>query len=238
MARYRSKQKLRYKHKKGIRRRHKRHVKRGTIVQKQLLVSDRQFVKLSYQDVTTPTLTGTVSSNSNQYILNGLYDFNTAVASTSIPGYAEWITMYNNYRVHYVKLQYECVNDTDNGGNGYPIYMWAQFTPTAPTYSTWTGLMEMAGNRYFKYKALSCKGGLDKGKISMSCNLGQLLGNKIEYNTSEFYAGQSGSNPSRAMYGDVGIATLDGTSAVNLSAYIKVRFVLYCEFYNRRTLTA
>lgn len=225
-------------------RQRRRRMARNTTLQKQgLIVSDRQFVKLSYIDVTTPVLSGTVSHDNNLYYVNGLYDVNSAVASTSVPGYAEWISMYANYRVHGVKLIYECVNYTGVASGlitgEFPIYMFSYISPQIAPASTWTTFMELQGNRYFKSKVLSIPGGgHDRGVIKQYVSLPALIGDKRQYLSDDIYTGANGTNPTATIPCFCGILSMDGTSSNLLTAYVKVRFVFYCEFFNRKTLFA
>lgn len=99
---YRKKQ---YK-RKQYRRKHKQYRKkkyassRQTTFQRQLIVSDRTFVKLKYMDITTPTFASGATTRYNTYYGNGAWDVNAALANTAMPGLAEWASFYNRYRVH------------------------------------------------------------------------------------------------------------------------------------------
>jgi hypothetical protein len=216
--------------------------------QKGLIVSDRQMVTMSYVDTTTQELSillGSAISQTNIYNLNGLYDVNQAIASTSMPGFREWGLFYRHYRVKGVKISCDVLSETNSAAIG--VIMHAQPPNAAvPLFTNWLAIREFEANHWTKQCTISSfDGGAAKSHLEMYVDLGTLHGNKLSYETDSVFVGDfpspglSGSNPTSIPLLYIVAYKMDGQAATaNFNAAVlDLRFKFYVECYDRIDLT-
>lgn len=216
-------------------------------LQKQLIIDDRQLVTLKYVDTSTMLMSIPIASalsQINTYSLNGLYDVNTALASTAIPGFIEWGTFYRHYRVRAVKIT--CLAVAENAGANCGIIMHAQ-APDAnvPLFSSWTSIREMESNPYTRNAIVGNTNMNVTQKMSMYIDLGKLNGNRLNYETDTDFAGNmqtvvsSGTNPARQPVLKIIAFKTDGAlaGAAFNAAVIDLQIKFYTELYDRLDLT-
>lgn len=221
----------------------KRHVKRrfhrrGNVVkEKGLIIANETLAKLRYVDTTSPTLTMTAAVNTNVtnvFYCNGLYDVNSAIGSTAIPGFAEWMTFYQNYRVMWCRFDCYFVNTT-----AQPVICGIHIPPVSNTSSpaNWTQFMELQGNKNTKMITLSSNGGQDRGKISVYCYLPSLFGDKNTYKADDNFLGSATSNPPSIIRSYVFAITSSGNApAANSVVNVNTRIKFGVRFMNRKLL--
>lgn len=110
-------------------------------------------VMLSFQ--VNKTITNAAGTTAMvRYTVNGAYDVDPVLGSTSTPGFAEWATLYTYYRV--VKSGYKieiCNNEA------FPVRVYSLFQNTDPGT---VGNLQFPGNPLAKSFLLSAKGGQDR----------------------------------------------------------------------------
>lgn len=242
MPRFRNRKKFNRRLKKHRRRRvfRRRHMKKGDNFQRQLLIADRSFVKLRYIETTTPFMGGAAVTNETFFIynLNSAFDLNASLGNTATPGFSEWGNFYKRYRVHAVKVVFECVN-----ANNFGTYMFVHLQPSsAPSgFGTFATLREFEGNRYSKFRLLSESGAMNKGKLTIFARLAHLFGGRITYLADNDYTGLTGgtlvgSNPAIILHGYVGMLSGDGNSNMTANSPVRITIQQYIEFYDRTDL--
>lgn len=199
-----------------------------------VIVSDRTFVRLNYLDSTSTKLSSAGNTYGYiRYYANGLYDVNPLLLTSAVPGFNEMMALYENYRVRGCLLKLTFTNQ-----EAVPsiVLVWPtdQDQTTSVNYQY---LQEMVGNAYARYKAVSAKGGMDRGVLKLYISFKKLLGT-TNILTSPDYTGTSTTNPSKLMYFNIGAYTMDGSAYTSNSLPFEARLTFYTEFFNRRQLTS
>jgi len=216
--------------------------------QKQLIIDDRQMIKLRYVDTSSMVLTiptGGSVSNTNQYALNGLYDVNAAYASTSVPGFSEWGTFYRHYRVKAAYIECTVLSNNVNAACG--VLMHAQPSDAAVTiFNNYVTIREFESNPYTKKVHIgSLDGGAARQTMSMYVDLKKLNGNQLQWETnpntqSNFTTTIStGANPQAISNLYVLAYALDGLAAGSAysPAVLDLSITFYVECSNRLDVT-
>lgn len=198
-----------------------------------LVVPDRQFVKLSYIDTDSPVIVpgGASAYGYNTYYLNSAYDFNAALASTSIPGFQEWSYLYRNYRVMAVKASITAVNNA----TGKPVIVGFIANPYATGLLTsWKAFMESTSNPHTRQRELSSPGGMDRASFKIYVPLAKLIGDRREYLADDHYSAAISASPAVLLYGYLYCATASGNFfGGGDSVQFRARFSIYVEFFKR-----
>lgn len=218
----------------------------STMAIRQLVCPDRMFVKLMYVDVDTPTLSsGGTPTNIyyNQYYANSLWDVNTVVGSTVVPGFSEWAKFYNRYRVYAYKVKYECVNNQ----TAAPVYMWLHCQPDAQpgSFTLWKNIRDFEANRYSAVKLLSESNAMNRDTVEIFVDLRKFFGNPLMWEADLTFSGftggaDTGSTPARQTKVYAGVASHDGGSfaASTLLASVNLTITFYAELFDRIDLTS
>lgn len=196
-------------------------------------VPDKMFVKLNYMDTTSRVLAAAGNPFGYvRYYSNGLFDANPLILTSAVPGFTELAGLYEQYRVHAVKMTLRFCNQ-----EAFPSVV-----VTWPTDVDQTGLIsqqylqEMCGNAFARFKHLSAKGGMDKGAIVNYISHKKLIGTR-NYNTDVNYAAFTNANPARLMFMNIGVYSMDGSNYTAANIPFEVRLTFYAEMFNRRQLT-
>lgn len=196
-------------------------------------VPDKMFVQLNYMDTTSRVLAAAGNPFGYiRYFSNGMFDANPLILTSPIPGFTELAALYEQYRVHSIKVSLRFCNQET-----FPsvVVIW-------PTDQDQSGLIsqsylqEMCGNAFAKYKQVSSKGGLDAGEINFYLSHKKLIGTKV-YNTANEYSAFVTANPARLTYVNVGCYSMDNSNYTAANIPFEVRLTYYAEFYNRKQLT-
>lgn len=230
----------------------------NTVIQKQLITSDRMFCKLKYLETNSARTSITIASGTNQqyltYFSNQLIDHASGTPSSSvqIPGLIQWASMYARYRVHAIKVKVMMVSDDGLSDTqvSKPLmaYIHLQSDPSPGNFTTWNQIRQLDGNRYTVFKPLAIgQSGIQVQPLIMSkyYNLSKINGNQKQYEVDTSFEGLTGAlgvapiGPSRVFNYYVGIMTMDGTStatAQRVSVYLTTTF--YVEFKDRYDVAA
>jgi hypothetical protein len=168
------------------------------------------FVKLRY-NIQQHLLNGALPSASYGYNCNGLYDVDPALASTAIPGFTEWMSLYRAYQVTTARA---CVTVTSNCVEGQEVdFTWISQTIAANLYTP-----ANYGNQYSTTKCISAVGGLDRVSYNKTVNMAQINGTSAYWGTVSNFQGTQFTNPATVYQFQVGISGLSG--AVPADAYL------------------
>lgn len=207
-----------------------------TSIQKSIICSDRQIVKLTYTD-TTNYLMGSVASayDINTYRINSAYDINASVGSTAIAGFVEWSNLYQVYRVlrNEVRIDF-CNLDTTTG---QPILCGFFPSTGSGTIASWSNVYELCSNPRCTNRLISSVGGMDRCTIRQKIDLGNLVGDRAKYLADDSYAAAINANPAILINGYVFIASGTDVAFGSLSAVAaRVTMTLTVMFYQRSVL--
>lgn len=213
----------------------KRIITRDNIIPASMPMSQKFLFK--YEDITTTTLV-----LSNQPVISSPFAVNNLNQLDSIPGqqfpsgYSNWSRFYTNFLVHYVKMNVEFINNSQNA-----IYAVVAFRPIANenVVNSWNAWRNLDSNSSpNKQVLMTAKGGAkDQCKISLGCNLGKLIGKPDAFNALTDFAGRTVGNPlNPAISIEAVIAALSGTSAfINANITVKVSIECIATLYQLRT---
>ena len=218
-----------------------------TSIQKQLVCSDCQFVKLKYPSTFTPDITlvnGQVFITSPLLRLNGLFDVDAAIGNPAVPGFTQWMAFYRNYRVLGAKVDCTVINTISGTSAGNDnlraIYFGMAAYPPGPdsfaAANSWTRHRQLIeSNKYGRMLFLPSQGSDNKGMMKMYVNMDDCLGAKNQYRTDLSYAGDAGSNPANVCSLQLFAGTGDGTVNASGNDYpiqYKLDITFYTEFFN------
>lgn len=241
---------------KGYRRRYRRGV--GTTIERQLVISDRKFIKVKYNEVSLARTVLTIPVG-GQYTIN-TYNANDIrqhypLGNTVMPGIDEWAKFYARYRVHAVKVKVAMVSNdgSSTGDANKPLmgFIHLQSDPAPNTFASWDKVRQFNGNRYsvFKPLAITAAGGqVQPTYLKKFYRLKNVVGNKLSFKVDDTYEGTFGSvpggavsqGPARVFNYYVGIMTMDGTDVTGAAQNVSVMLTttLYVELKDRIDLTS
>jgi len=165
---------------------------------------------------------------SRQFIANGLYDVDPALGSTAVPGFVEWMSIYQRYRVKKVKAVVDFINlDTSpvvvNLGFDQQF-----FAANGKTIGFLAGPHQVT-------RLIAALGG-NPVRLSMKRDLQQLLGD-VSLLSEDNYAGLVGANPVLPLYVSVAISA-DGTGVALINGvFMRMTIEFETEFYQLRNLS-
>lgn len=211
--------------------------------QRHLIVSDRQYVKVRYVEPTSPTIAIGIGTNFAvgflSFNLNGLYDVNDAVASTSVPGMAEWGAFYRFYRVWGAMVKITVVNgSTTEAGEIVTI----AYPPAANLVNpaSWLQVKELLGNTLSRSIIVGPSTGEGVHTRKAYYSMPKMFGNKIAYEADGNFEGAiNTTNPNNVAKYRVYAITPGGSLAVaNIPLAMELTFTFYVELFGRNTLFA
>lgn len=200
------------------------------VVLRKHIIPDEVEVPLRYYWSTVVLNNAGQQTASHQFLVNGAYDIDASLGSTSAIGFAEWQTLYSRYRVLAVTVKavfcnvdaiptFCCVSlgNTSFATNGFNQSYWGD------DYSAWAPLGHASGND--TSKILTVKGRIDQivGDPSASCDAD--------------YAALSSSNPTKLVYGQIAISSGSGTYTMTLGSLVRYELTLVTRFYQRVNLS-
>lgn len=199
---------------------------------------DRMMVKLRYLDRVNLRIdqgSSTTVPYNVGYRLNSPFSPRTAVTTQDIvAGYSEMASLYQNYRVHAVKITV----DVENLSVALPLTGVLTLSPTLPNgiVATYSDMLSLVGNPYTVWASASSSNGNPKLHLENYVKLEKLLGQK-SVSTDEEYAAAVNAIPVKVLLGNLYLRS--PPTATSLSAPLQFSQInqieYYCEFYNRIT---
>lgn len=168
---------------------------------------------------------------SRQMNANGIYDVDPAVASTAVPGFAEWITFYQRYRV--LKVRSSCKY---SNSEAFAVVVNLGFEPVfyaanAKTQAYYEGSCQ-------KNDLLPVQSRVVGRPLSMTKRTVDVVGDAMALNDLN-YTGTSGTNPASLFYTSISATSVTGAFfTVGNGVAIRWEIFFDVEFFERRTLNA
>jgi len=163
-----------------------------------------------------------------QFRSNGLYDVDPAVASSSVPGFAEWLTLYQRYRV--LKCHTKC---TFVNREAFPVIINLGFD-TQP-YTANTKVLAYYEGSNQKTQILGTNAASFGTTIEMSRGP-EIVGDNMALNDFG-YTGTVASNPSSLWYHSISAdASYLGTVFTTLGVAVRWETEFETEFFERKSL--
>jgi len=148
---------------------------------------------------------------------NGMYDVDPSVGSTAMPGFVEWMALYNTYQVISTRVNVAATNLSAT--TPYELeFLFLQGTVAAgsllPTYY---------GNTQSETKMISIAGGQDRAYFQKTINMAEIVGADTYWGEVGNYTGTAGTNPATPIQFVFGIASPTGatSSGCCISGYIE-----------------
>jgi len=134
---------------------------------------------------------GGLQTASKSFYCNSVYDVDPALGSNTVPGFTQFIGLYNTFRVERCTLTMDASN-----GDSFATSLVVAWFPNA-TFSAVNSFLEHSyGNRFTSRHMLSAVGGMDRCRIHRSVDMGDLYGDKTSYYGSvNNFQGTGASNP-------------------------------------------
>lgn len=212
-------------------RRVRRRVSRGRFRRRRrigLLWPNSKLVKLRYVDVDTPFITLSAATNGGRkFKLNSAFDVNDAGASTAMPGFGEYSTMYKIYRVAAAKIT--TIATVEGTTVNVPLTIGIHMSGSNITTTDWSEWMRaLGGNKHSTSTQISL---YEHRKISLYRRMSTIVGNARNYWGNDAFGAVVGSDPASLIYGFLRICTTDG-AATSLTVALKTTVTLYIRFSN------
>jgi hypothetical protein len=161
--------------------------------------------------------------------LNSAYDVDTTVGSTTMPGFAEWSSFFNNYRVWYTRVRLEGAV-TGLGGNALATVCLVpnSFQATLPSAAGTWSVQPLSSHRSL---VNTTSGGNNMVRFDRTFQLPSIMRiTTSQYKNDMDFSGTIGSNPARQGYLAVTVAGLNSSSAVSLA--VQLYIAMDIEFFN------
>lgn len=146
-----------------------------------------------------------VSSCSASFNVNGLYDVDPLVGSTAIPGFVEWMSIYQTYQVISCRAHLKMINISTVS----PIQTsctWLQGSQAANTY-----FPTEYGNAWSTEGGASILGGMDTWSYDRKVFMAELNGTDAYWGTVDLFQGTSATNPLTVMQLVIGASSPTGS---------------------------
>jgi len=144
-----------------------------------------------------------VDSASYGWNANGLYDVDPALASTAIPGFAEWMALYRNFQVISTRAHVTVVNETTE-----PTQVDFTWIPQIKAVNTY--LPNLYGNAYSTNRSISGKSGMDRVTYDREIDMAQLSGSLTYWGSVSNYQGTILLNPQTLFQFQIGVNSIVG----------------------------
>lgn len=193
--------------------------------------------KLKYTDVDTPALSipSGDTRRSQYYVINGAYDVNPSLSSSTMPGFAEYAAMYHKYRVNAVKIKMEAVPAATSGGVQLPVILGMHLDSGSVTLADWMETMQLLNSNSDSVSRLATP--YQKTRLSMYRKLGKLFGNSLQYKADDNFDAATTSNPDSTMRGYVFALTADGdTAPAAIPVYVRITVTMYIRFSDKKQI--
>jgi hypothetical protein len=151
-----------------------------------------------------------VDAASYSWNANGIYDVDPALASTAVPGFAEWMGLYRTYQVISTHANIDVINVIDE-----PTQV--EFTWVDSPQAVNTFLPNRYGNSYATQKYISGKSGMDRCHYQRTMDMAQLNGSLTYWGTVSQFQGSASTNPLTPYQFVIGINSITG--GVDADAY-------------------
>jgi len=191
-------------------------------------------LRLTFPDTTTVRI-GTAQPATNWSIRTSAYDPDPSFGTGAMPGFTEWVTFFQSYRVHGIGVRGQIVNLEATA-----VYF--LLLPNAGaqiTNNTLSGAVcyEKGGNPLaVNYVLGPLTGGNEVLKINLFWNLTEVLGS-TQWLTDDGYASNFNTNPATSIWLLAAAVVITGSNFVT-GVGTHLNYDMDVEFYNRKELNS
>jgi len=194
------------------------------------IMPDRYYCKLTYTDFSATTIPATGQLFNRRYRPTSAFDIDPLLGNTSCPGFNEFATLYQSYRVTWSR----CELRISPGGGALPTLV--TLVPlnvdlgSGPTFATATSL---ADQTYAKSKVAGAPGS-PTISLRMEMSTEKIVGSKQVY-FDDNYTSLVTTSPVNNWYWNIsGIITSAASSSSTF--YIETKIHIGVEFFDRKQL--
>lgn len=184
-------------------------------------------VKLTY--TTMVTLGTGAADESVRYKVNAVRDVDPILGSTAVPGFAEWSSIYNFYRVVKVKYSVQFCN----------LDLLRSFVCLTYLTNTDPGVTmprSNVSNPLCKFRQISTQAGMNRCQIGATATLATILGANI-VETDPNYSALTSADPADLIWLGVGVSSSPtGPSTSPVTCFIVID--MWTRFYDRKASLA
>lgn len=201
---------------------------------KQRTLPDKLMVKLPYADLQGFNGSGTFNYYTQKsYNVNSIYDPETGALNQQNLGFAQYMELYNKFRVYKVDYDVTLVNTSQSVVAGSISFgkQGEQMNITDPQQ------LSVPFSRRFTLGiggSSSASSAQSMKRIRGSIYLPRVVGKTSEqYRTNDLYFGTKGSNPSELIQMSLNVININQSVQATIQA--DVRYTCHCELYDRDT---
>lgn len=196
----------------------------STSVSKMSIMPDRIMVPLQWSENLNVSGSSGVAAD-RRYAINNLYDPLFETGGDQPTGFDQWATLFNDYKVHSIKIDIEFVNRSAT------IYPGVGFVINNDS-TTLTDLFTQSDNPYSKRKILGINSGVSKCSMGTYVSIKKLVG--VDILDESEYSANVAAAPNALVF--LHLMTQDSAEAGNTDVMTDIRFTFYTEFSHRKTL--
>lgn len=166
------------------------------------------------------------SNAGNQYIywrmkMGDIFDPNPLIATGSISGFSELAALYRRYLVTSLTVTLDVVNN-----EAFPVVV--AIAPSdidlATVITSGALALNLAEYPLAKKVLLSAAGGQNRGRLTMTINLGRFVGQPTAYRGSLDYSALTNTSPATNTYFNVAAASASNFTAAGITQYAQYKY--------------
>ncbi len=193
------------------------------------IVPDKVRVKLmvtAFQSIPFSTIDAAAT-----YSGNGLANPFLGNSPDQCPGYLQWMTFYEKYRVIKSFIRIQAIND---GVSALNRAIWLSIYPSRNTVTPLPdGYISASAQPYVRSKFLGAVTAIDKATVTNNISTSKIIGMNIMY--EDDFVGVVDANPTNQFYWQVGLTGLpDGTDFPVISYMVTISYIV--DLFNRKPL--
>lgn len=192
-------------------------------------------VLLTYSSVINITEGAAGAGAARYFRLNGVYDVDTTLGSTSTPGFSEWAAFYQNYRVWKTRVRIE---GFATGGVGATLAQ-VSLVPNGSAASLPANIYSWPVQPFAKSVNICYRGdgGMNKATLDSTFDLPKLAHlTSTQYANDMDFSASNSTTPSRQLFAAVTVVGFGSAAVVTLTFQIWVSMLV--EFFNPVQLNA
>jgi len=189
------------------------------------IIPDEVIVPLRYYWSTVVLNNTGQRTASHQFQVNGVFDIDASLGSTSAVGFQEWQTMFSRYRALKFSIKSAFVN-----ADGIPSFCAIALTNTS--FATNAFNQSYWGDDYVRWCPLGQNTGVDASVMKLTATAAQIVGDPSVTDDAD-YAALVSANPAKLIYAEIALDS--GSAAFTMTSGCLVRFELtiLTRFYQR-----
>lgn len=193
------------------------------------IIPDFSIIPLKYYWSTVVLANSGFRTASHQFLVNGVFDIDASLGSTSAVGFNEYAALYSRYRALSVEITATFVN-TD----GVPTFCCICLGNTS--FSTNGFNQSYWGDDYSRWKPLGQNTGSDATTLRLAASIPQIVGDPGCKNDMD-YASLTSANPVKLVYCNIAIDSGSNSFTMTNGALVRYELTVHTKFFQRINLS-